>query len=484
MSDKIEVVNNEKENISLSKSKRQEFINQMNSLFEDGQNYVQVMKDLQSTIEEPKAKKVKKESSFDGTLMDFQELGLKFLYNSWMCGMNGILADDMGLGKTIQCLAFFAKLFDGNTMGRVLVICPSAVVYNWVSEAERFTPDIPVIMYLGNKAERKALFGKMPKDCILVTSYQIYMNDASVMNARRYNICVVDEAHRLKNHRCKLSTLMDGMIADDKILLTGTPLQNDIVELWSLLKFCLPNIFDKSFHIFEDWMEEIKDTKAKSKSELVFKMKKIIEPHLLRRIKKDVFPDMLNKKSFLVYCPMTKHQKHLYDSTSDGEKLKSCILEYLGSYDKLERTLKVAFGKIKAASETMRQLKICCHPFLYPVLDIKRPFELYEGSGKFCVLFQLLRNLFEDKENKVIIFTQFVDIIYLIGEACDSLDWKYSFLSGNTKLDEREIQIENFQNDPENRIFIATTRSGGLGLNLTSANHVVLYDLDWYNFII
>ena len=462
------------------KPTRDEFLKEMQGLFQDGQSYIKVMKEMQEAIEEPKPKKQKVESSFVGTLMDFQEEGLKFLYNSWLCGMNSILADDMGLGKTIQTLAFFAKLFDADSLGRVIVICPSAVVFNWANECDRFTPNLPIAVHHGLKEERRKLFTKTPKNLVIITSYHIYMNDANLFNRLRYHVCVVDEAHRLKNNKCKLSNLMEGLIVDDRILLTGTPLQNDILELWSLLKFCLPNIFDNHFSVFEEWMALMKTKDEDVKTDLMFKMSKIIEPHMLRRTKKQVFPDMLHKKSFLVFCPQTAHQQVLYKAAeASGDDLRQSILDYVGPLKK-DTQIKTAFNRLKLSAHPMRELKICCHPFLYAPLDFKRPFTLFEGSGKFCVLFQLLDSLFKNQsDNKIIIFTQFVDIIELIGEECENKNWKYASLHGTTSLENREVEIGNFQNDPETRIFIATTRSGGLGLNLTAANHVVLYDLDW-----
>eukprot|EP00835_Amoeboradix_gromovi_P006833 NODE_907_length_3188_cov_0.123988.p1 type:complete len:477 gc:universal NODE_907_length_3188_cov_0.123988:637-2067(+) len=461
----------------LDESDRQQFLDQMQTLFEDGQSYVQVMKEMQNQIEEPKSKKAKTESSFIGNLMDFQVEGLQFLYSSWLCGMNGILADDMGLGKTVQCLAFFAKLHDAESLGRIIVICPSAVVYNWVSEMDRFTPDLPCIMHVGLKEERRLIFNSLPKNCVIVTSYQVYMNDAMLFNKHRFHVCVIDEAHRLKNNKCKLSNLMEGLIVDDRILLTGTPLQNDILELWSLLKFCLPNIFDKSFFVFEEWMSMIKAKNEETSLDLIFKMKKIIEPHMLRRTKKKVFPDMLHKKSFIVYCPLNKHQQVLYNAAEkSGEELRSAISSYCAPFT---NTVKTAFNRLKLSSHPMREIKICCHPFLYAPLDLKRPFSSFEASGKFCVLFQLLAHLLKEKDNKIIIFTQFVDIIDLIAEELEKMDIKHCLLHGSTKLEDRQSEIELFQKNPEFLVFIATTRSGGLGLNLTAANNVILYDIDW-----
>ena len=457
-----------------------EFLAQMQSLFNDGQSYIQVMKEMQDSIEEPKTKKQKLENSFVGTLMDFQVEGLKFLYNSYLCGMNCILADDMGLGKTIQCLALCAKLYDANALGRVLILCPSAVVYNWVSEMEKFVPNLPCYMHYGNKEERHANLQSLSKECIIITSYQVYMNDFQLFNKQRYQICIIDEAHRLKNSKCKLASLMEGLLVDDRILLTGTPLQNDIIELWSLLKFCLPNIFDHSFLVFEEWMLKIKTTNTKEKSDLLLKMKKIIEPHMLRRTKAEVFPDMLMKKSYIVNCPKTKHQKILYDAAAlSGDALRQEILNYVGPLQTASNQIKTAFSRIRVSNHPMREMKICCHPFLYAALDIKRPFSLFEASGKFCVLFQLLTQLWSTKTNKIIIFTQFVDIISIIAEECDNRQWNYALLHGSTSLQDREEEINNFQNDKDTRLFIATTRSGGLGLNLTAANHVILYDLDW-----
>ncbi|KAI9829327.1 MAG: hypothetical protein M1819_006390 [Sarea resinae] len=310
-----------------------------------------------------------------GTMRGYQLEGLEWLKNLYENGLNGILADEMGLGKTIQTISFIAFLRSMKVNGPFLIAAPMTTLDNWVQEFEKWTPTITAIAYIGLPAEREALrtkyFGNWSSDQfpVICTSYEICMNDQKYLAKLGWKFIIIDEAHRLKNFNCRLIRVLKTFESGNRLLITGTPLQNNLAELWSLLNFLMPQIFD-SLESFEDWfdfsaIQEKEGSKAllaeQTKTKLVQKIHAILKPFLLRRVKTDVEASLPKKREYILYAPLTNAQKELYGEILSGNSrsyLEGKAVESLSNNNTgmLQHTNSVV-QKRKAGSGTSTPIK-------------------------------------------------------------------------------------------------------------------------------
>ncbi|KAI8542411.1 hypothetical protein RHMOL_Rhmol08G0137000 [Rhododendron molle] len=440
-----------------------------------------------------------------GKLKSYQLKGVKWLISLWQNGLNGILADQMGLGKTIQTIGFLAHLKGKGMDGPYLVIAPLSTLSNWVNEISRFTPSVNSIIYHGSKIERGEIRRKFmprtttPKFPIVVTSYEVALSDAR-KHLRHYNwkYIVVDEGHRLKNSKCKLFKELKLLPVENKLLLTGTPLHNNLAELWSLLNFILPDIFS-SLEEFESWFnlsgkcsneatkEEIEENR---KAQVVAKLHAILRPFLLRRMKSDVEQTLPRKKEIILYATMTEHQKnfkdHLINKTLETylrEKVdtEACLTN---SPAKFQFQMAGRGMKGKLTNVMIQLRKNCYHPdllesafdgsYFYPPVE-----QIVNQCGKFQLLDRLLAKLLTRK-HKVLIFSQWTKVLDIMDYYFSEKGFEVCRIDGSVKLDERRRQIQEFNDvNSSYRIFLLSTRAGGLGINLTAADTCILYDSDW-----
>ncbi|WVZ60315.1 hypothetical protein U9M48_010359 [Paspalum notatum var. saurae] len=426
-----------------------------------------------------------------GKLKSYQIKGVKWLISLWQNGLNGILADQMGLGKTIQTIGFLAHLKGKGMHGPYLIIAPLSTLSNWVNEISRFVPSITSVIYHGDKVTRAEIRRKfMPKTKtvspdfpIVVTSYEMAMSDAKILAQHRWKYVVVDEGHRLKNSKCKLIREIKRIPMDNKLLLTGTPLQNNLAELWSLLNFILPDIFS-SHQEFESWFdfsakgsEDQVETEEKRRVHVVSKLHAILRPFLLRRMKEDVEQMLPRKKEIIIYANMTEIQKRIQDHL-----VKKTFDVYLN--EESDIVLRRPGIKAKLNSLFIQLRKNCSHPdlleaafgttSLYPPVD-----KLLEQCGKFQLLDRLLTSLLARK-HKVLIFSQWTKVLDIMEYYLDSKGLEVCRIDGSVKLEERRRQIAEFNDlNSSLNVFILSTRAGGLGINLTSADTCILYDSDW-----
>ncbi|CAL1271150.1 unnamed protein product [Larinioides sclopetarius] len=426
-----------------------------------------------------------------GTMREYQIDGYEWLKTLYENGVNGILADEMGLGKTIQCIAFIAYLIEMRVSGPFFVCAPLSTVPNWYAEFKRFTPDIPVIIYHGDKEERKELRKKIKKKerknnvyCfpVVITSYQIALMDTPVIASTEWKMLVIDEAHRIKNFQCKLVEALKKYNAVHRLLLTGTPLQNNLTELWSLLNFILPEIFD-DLQIFHSWFDISRLAESGGTQELVAQeqekqivstIHQILTPFLLRRTKSDVELCLPPKKTVVVRAPMTELQQKYYNSI-----LKYSINRLLKIDEEIDQPI-----NLKITNLSMILRKILCHPYLIscPLNPYTHDYLVDENivktSGKLLVLDILLPHL-KKRGHKILLFSQFVKMLELLEDYCTFRKFKFTRLYGWMNLQERQEQMKAFNEDESIFIFLISTKAGGLGLNLIAADTVVLYDTDW-----
>ncbi|XP_058697719.1 lymphoid-specific helicase isoform X2 [Poecile atricapillus] len=477
-----------------------------------------------------------------GVMRWYQVEGMEWLRMLWENGINGILADEMGLGKTIQCIATIALMVERGVPGPFLVCGPLSTLPNWMSEFKRFTPEIPLMLYHGAQQERRKLVHKIHRRQgslqiypVVITSFEIAMRDRNALQSCYWKYLIVDEGHRIKNMNCRLIRELKRFNADNKLLLTGTPLQNNLAELWSLLNFLLPDVFD-DLKSFESWFditsitETAEDIIAKEREQNILHMlHQILTPFLLRRLKSDVALEVPPKREVVVYAPLAKKQETFYtaivnrtirkllgnneeevvelSSTGRPKRRSRKVVDYCEEHncspDDLEKLISkmqeeveqerpVVDMSIPMDSEVnlklqniMMLLRKCCnHPYLieYPLDPATQQFkvdeDLVKNSGKFLLLDRMLPEL-KKRGHKVLLFSQMTMMLDILMDYCYLRNFKFSRLDGSMSYSEREENMHQFNVDPEVFLFLVSTRAGGLGINLTAADTVIIYDSDW-----
>lgn len=426
-----------------------------------------------------------------GKLKEYQIKGLEWMVSLYNNNLNGILADEMGLGKTIQTIALITYLMDcKKNNGPYLVIVPLSTLSNWVLEFEKWAPSVVVVSYKGSPQARRTMQNQMrsTKFNVLLTTYEYVIKDKSILAKISWKYMIIDEGHRMKNHHCKLTQVLNThYIAPHRLLLTGTPLQNKLPELWALLNFLLPSIF-KSVSTFEQWFNapfattgEKVELNEEETILIIRRLHKVLRPFLLRRLKKEVESQLPDKVEYIVKCEMSGLQRVLYKHMQSKGVLLTDGSEK-GSKGK---------GGAKALMNTIVQLrKLCNHPFMFQVIEekycdhigthgmVQGP-DLYRVSGKFELLDRILPKL-KATNHRVLLFCQMTQCMTILE---DYLGWRqhaYLRLDGTTKAEDRGDLLKKFNNkDSEYFVFLLSTRAGGLGLNLQTADTVIIFDSDW-----
>uniref|UniRef100_A0A287D8S1 SNF2 related chromatin remodeling ATPase 1 n=1 Tax=Ictidomys tridecemlineatus TaxID=43179 RepID=A0A287D8S1_ICTTR len=412
-----------------------------------------------------------------GPLRDYQIRGLNWLISLYENGVNGILADEMGLGKTLQTIALLGYLKHyRNIPGPHMVLVPKSTLHNWMNEFKRWVPSLRVICFVGDKDARAAFIRDemMPGEWdVCVTSYEMVIKEKSVFKKFHWRYLVIDEAHRIKNEKSKLSEIVREFKSTNRLLLTGTPLQNNLHELWALLNFLLPDVFN-SADDFDSWF----DTKnCLGDQKLVERLHAVLKPFLLRRIKTDVEKSLPPKKEIKIYLGLSKMQREWYT------KILMKDIDVLNSAGKMD--------KMRLLNILMQLRKCCNHPYLFDGAEPGPPYttdeHIVSNSGKMVVLDKLLAKL-KEQGSRVLIFSQMTRLLDILEDYCMWRSYEYCRLDGQTPHEEREdkflevelLTIEAFNATNSSKfIFMLSTRAGGLGINLASADVVILYDSDW-----
>uniref|UniRef100_A0A674D196 SWI/SNF related BAF chromatin remodeling complex subunit ATPase 4 n=1 Tax=Salmo trutta TaxID=8032 RepID=A0A674D196_SALTR len=438
--------------------------------------------------------RVEKQSTIliNGQLKQYQIKGLEWLVSLYNNNLNGILADEMGLGKTIQTIALITYLMENKRVnGPFLIIVPLSTLSNWVYEFDKWAPSVVKVSYKGSPQARRAFIPQLRsgKFNVLLTTYEYIIKDKQVLAKIRWKYMIVDEGHRMKNHHCKLTQVLNThYLAPRRVLLTGTPLQNKLPELWALLNFLLPTIF-KSCSTFEQWFNapfamtgEKVDLNEEETILIIRRLHKVLRPFLLRRLKKEVEAQLPEKVEYVIKCDMSALQRVLYRHM----QAKGVLLTDGSEKDKKGK------GGTKTLMNTIMQLrKICNHPYMFQQIEesfsehlgfsggIVSGLDLYRASGKFEVLDRILPKL-RATNHKVLLFCQMTSLMTIMEDYFAYRNFKHLRLDGTTKAEDRGMLLKAF-NDPASQyfIFLLSTRAGGLGLNLQSADTVVIFDSDW-----
>ena len=455
-----------------------------------------------------------------GEMREYQLKGVKWLISLYQNGLNGILADQMGLGKTVQCIGFLSHLFHKGVSGPHIVLAPLSTLSNWEEEFARWAPSIPCLLYHGDKARRSELqrTSLNPKRAagdglpVVITSYEILIADIKFFQGFDFKYIVVDEGHRLKNFDCKLIRELRTLRSANKLLLTGTPLQNSLAELWSLMNFVMPEVFS-NLGEFEAWFdfsgivgnqaaerggqtaqeaeEQQRLVEQQRRNQVVSKLHGILQPFVLRRVKADVEDSLPRKKEIVLYAQMTPRQRKLNDILSrwhlraaaggaggaarTAEELEAELRSELGGYFQ---------GRLRLNNMLMQLRKIANHPDLItgahdgsPLLPA--PEENRRMSGKMRLLDRMMGRL-RRGGHKVLIFSQMTSMIDLLESHLDQQGITTYRLDGGVPYEERRERIAEFNARREEfSVFLLSTRAGGLGINLTAADTAIIYDSDW-----
>ena len=395
-------------------------------------------------------------SRFVGTLRTYQRTGIGWMRYLRALGLGGILADDMGLGKTIQVLAFFDRLVAGEEPGEavpehpMLVVVPRSVLHNWLEEAGRFTPELRVALYSGSNRGEIAL----GEHDVAITTYAILRRDADRLAREPFDTVVLDEAQTIKNPRSQAAAAARGLSARHRLALTGTPVENHLGDLWSIVSFLNPGMLGGSTRF-----SELVDGSAKSPQsiEAAKQAGDVLRPLILRRRKDQVLAQLPEKTEQTVLCPMTDDQRASYD-----ELLAHYRGELLGGGER---------STMRVLEALLRLRQVACHPGL---VDGDRA---EEPSGKVEELIDRLEATIEEG-HKALVFSQFTTFLGIVRKRLDERGLTYEYLDGQTRGRERRVQ--RFQEEAGCGLFLISLRAGGLGLNLTAADYVFLLD-PWWN---
>ncbi|KAH8794042.1 putative chromatin structure-remodeling complex subunit snf21 [Hyaloscypha finlandica] len=420
-----------------------------------------------------------------GTLKEYQLKGLQWMISLYNNNLNGILADEMGLGKTIQTISLITYLIEKKKQnGPFLVIVPLSTLTNWNLEFEKWAPSIARVVYKGPPLARKQQqqqirYGNFQ---VLLTTYEYIIKDRPVLSKIKWIHMIIDEGHRMKNSSSKLSaTLTQYYSTRYRLILTGTPLQNNLPELWALLNFVLPTIF-KSVKSFDEWFNTpFANTGSQDKIELteeesilvIRRLHKVLRPFLLRRLKKDVEKDLPDKTEKVIKCKFSSLQARLYKQMVTHNKL-------VVSDGKGGKT-----GARGLSNMIMQLRKLCNHPFVFDEVENQmNPLSvsndlLWRTAGKFELLDRVLPK-YQATGHRVLMFFQMTAIMDIMEDFLRYREIKYLRLDGTTKSDDRSDLLREF-NAPDSPyfMFLLSTRAGGLGLNLQTADTVIIYDSDW-----
>ncbi len=410
--------------------------------------------------------------NINAEMRPYQKSGFDFLCHLAQVKLGGILADDMGLGKTLQTLAWLAWLKErqGKHHKPSLVICPASVLHNWRREAERFTPHLKVLV-LESGAARHNLRSKIPQHDLIVTNYALLRRDEEELKKFAFSTIILDEAQFIKNPAAQVTHSVKRLKSDHRLALTGTPLENRLLDLWSITDFVQPGYLGTQEHFLETYEPKVHhdETSAptEERGEQTENAQRIgrrrlsakLRPLMIRRLKQHVAKDLPDRIEQRRDCPLSDDQRKLY--LAELRRSREQVFQTVA-----EKGLNKSKMHVLAALTRLRQ--ICCHPLLVGNDS---------ASGKTETLLELLEPLLADGQ-KVLVFSQFVQMLDLLDKECKQRQIKTHVLTGQTK--DRQEVVNGFQAEKDAAVFLLSLRAAGTGLNLTTASYVILYD-PWWN---
>jgi len=401
--------------------------------------------------------------SLESVLRPYQKAGVAWIHFLRANGFGGILADEMGLGKTLQALAFL-KSVPKRTLP-TLVVCPTSLVFNWVNEVTKFTPELRVLALHG--ADRHSLFDKITAADLVVTSYALIRRDAEKYRALEFDTVVLDEAQHIKNRQTQNAQAVKAIRAQNRLVLTGTPLENSVLDLWSIFDFLMPGYLGSARDFRERY--EIPITREKS-AEVQSRLARRLKPFLLRRLKRDVAKDLPEKLEQVSYCELTEDQNAVYQQILEATRREVGNAVDAQGLQKSRMIILTALLRLRQVCCDLRLLK-----FEENNPDTRKLTAV--DSGKMEIFSELLEEVL-DGGHRVLVFSQFVGMLTLLKEKLAGEGTEFCSLDGSTK--DRGAVVARFQSDSRIPVFLISLKAGGVGLNLTGADTVIHFD-PWWN---
>ena len=397
-------------------------------------------------------------------LRSYQEEGFCWIKTLKHNQFGGILADDMGLGKTLQVITFLWSEFRESVPGenrRALVVTPASLVFNWMSEIERFAPGLPATVVTGDLRQRKELIKNAGEREVLITSYDLLKRDLKTYQKLEFAVQIIDEAQYIKNHGTQAAKAVKEIRSEFRLALTGTPVENRLSELWSIFDFLMPGFL----YSYEKFRKEIELPAVQySNSDAMERLQKMIRPFVLRRLKKDVLKDLPDKLEKDMFSPLESEQKELYEAHTERLRLM------LG----MQSDAEFRASKLQILAEITRLRQICCYPGLV--------YEGYKGnSSKLEMCMELIRNAVNGG-HKILLFSQFTTMLDVLAEHLKKVKISFYMLTGATSKEKRAQMVQAF-NEDDTSVFCISLKAGGTGLNLTAADIVIHYD-PWWNLAV
>ena len=397
----------------------------------------------------------------EDVLRPYQKQGVAWLGFLRENKFGGILADEMGLGKTLQTLAFFHSCHTNKKLsGPVLIVCPTSLVFNWLAEAKKFTPTLKVIALHGTG--RHSRFEDIAKSDLVITSYALIRRDAEKYREMEFDTLVLDEAQHIKNHQTQNSQAVKAVKADYRVVLTGTPMENSVLDLWSILDFLMPGYLGSA----TDFKERYEQPITRDKDEAVqARLGRRLRPFILRRLKTEVAKDLPAKLEQISYCELTDDQLEIYKQVLAVSRKE--VMDAVGANG-------VAKSKMIVLNALLRLRQICCDLRL---LKMENAEFTDDSSGKVAMFGELLEQAI-DGGHRVLVFSQFTTMLALLKDKLTAEKIEYCYLDGSTT--NRGAVVEKFQGNAKIPVFLISLKAGGVGLTLTGADTVIHFD-PWWN---
>jgi len=391
-------------------------------------------------------------------LRDYQQKGLNWLNFLREYGWGGILADDMGLGKTLQALGLICMELEQNPDQPNLVIAPTTLLFNWKNEIQKFAPELDYFIHHGQRYDRS---DELVNHQVVLTSYGIVINDIDLLKNVNFNLIIADESQAIKNLHSKRYKALIRLKGNIRLAMSGTPIENNIYELYAQMNFANPGFFQGFSAFKENYAQAVE---RNNDPDIIAELRKKTRPFILRRTKEQVLTELPDKTEEYLYCEMNAAQRKVYDAFRNDYR------NYL--LDKFEEE-GLEKSQMYVLEGLTRLRQICDSPQL-----IEKEGLTEKASAK---LDELVRHVTEKTgTHKLLIFSQFVKMLHLIRDRFDHLNTSYEYLDGKTTIKEREKRVAHFQNEPDCRVFLISLKAGGTGLNLTSADYVYIVD-PWWN---
>ncbi len=391
-------------------------------------------------------------------LRDYQKDGVKWLYTLYKCDLGGILADEMGLGKSLQTISFIKQIINEKKDAKIMIVCPTALVYNWKKEFEKFAPELKFVTVSESKEKRLEIIKDFEKYNIFITSYGLIRNDNDEYEDKNFELCVIDEAQAIKNYQASMTREVKKIKARTKIALTGTPIENSVLELWSIFDFIMPGYLNSIMKFKEKFgIKDFDDASMDRIKELNY----LINPFILRRKKKDVSKELPDKIENNIYLELPDVQKALY-----LKELKTCQKEM----DELIKEEGFSKARFKILQLLTKLRQICVDPSV--MYDNYK----YE-SVKIEKLTEIVKSYIAEN-HKILIFSSFKRVIENVNKKFKKEKISNYVIAGDVPSKKRMELVDKFNNDDTN-CFLITLKSGGTGLNLTSADIVIHLDVWW-----